>query len=161
MADCPGHFGHIELADPVFHAGFMVKVKKILECVCVSCGKLRLDMVSVRVVSEDSCLSFPQRDPAVAFIVRRHRPQARLKAIWALASKKMVCETDELNEDEDGDATYEDEFQRERRAAAAAAQGHGGCGTEQPVWRKEALKLYGITKAAKGEKGEVTWSSLL
>lgn len=47
MAECPGHFGHIELARPVFHAGFMVKVKKILECICFSCGKLKVDMVSL------------------------------------------------------------------------------------------------------------------
>lgn len=46
MAECPGHFGHIELARPVFHAGFIVKVKKILECVCYSCGKLKIDDVS-------------------------------------------------------------------------------------------------------------------
>jgi DNA-directed RNA polymerase II subunit RPB1 len=23
MTDCPGHFGHIELCKPVFHAGFL------------------------------------------------------------------------------------------------------------------------------------------
>lgn len=45
MAECPGHFGHIELARPVFHGGFLVKVKKILECICFSCGKLKVDMV--------------------------------------------------------------------------------------------------------------------
>jgi DNA-directed RNA polymerase II subunit RPB1 len=45
MADCPGHFGHIELAKPVFHAGFLIKVKKIIECVCVNCGKLKVDEV--------------------------------------------------------------------------------------------------------------------
>ncbi|TRM63029.1 hypothetical protein BD626DRAFT_497365 [Schizophyllum amplum] len=34
MSECPGHFGHIELARPVFHPGrFIVKVKKILECI--------------------------------------------------------------------------------------------------------------------------------
>ncbi|KAL5495827.1 RPO21_1 [Sanghuangporus weigelae] len=43
MAECPGHFGHIELARPVFHPGFLVKVKKILECICVNCGKLKAD----------------------------------------------------------------------------------------------------------------------
>jgi DNA-directed RNA polymerase beta' subunit len=45
MAECPGHFGHIELARPVFHGGFLVKVKKILECICFSCGKLKVDLV--------------------------------------------------------------------------------------------------------------------
>ena len=63
MSECSGHFGHIELARPVFHpgmqvhdcfpivakhptSGFIVKVKKILECVCVNCGKLKADIVS-------------------------------------------------------------------------------------------------------------------
>ena len=63
MSECPGHFGHIELARPVFHpgeynsalvartwltasAGFIVKVKKILESICVNCGKLKADIVS-------------------------------------------------------------------------------------------------------------------
>lgn len=63
MSECPGHFGHIELARPVFHpgmayifavyrlislpiSGFLVKVKKILECICVNCGRLKADTVS-------------------------------------------------------------------------------------------------------------------
>jgi len=46
MAECPGHFGHIELARPVFHPGFIIKVKKILECICVNCGRLKADTVS-------------------------------------------------------------------------------------------------------------------
>lgn len=46
MSECPGHFGHIELARPCYHHGFMTKVKNILECVCYSCGKLKVDAVS-------------------------------------------------------------------------------------------------------------------
>ena len=62
MSECPGHFGHVELARPVYHPGaqprsffvfsltlplgFIVKVKKILECICVNCGKLKADIVS-------------------------------------------------------------------------------------------------------------------
>lgn len=67
MAECPGHFGHIELAKPVYHIGkvykcyitfflliqcisiigFLTKVKKILECVCFHCSKLKVDDVCV------------------------------------------------------------------------------------------------------------------
>jgi DNA-directed RNA polymerase II subunit RPB1 len=36
---CPGHFGHIILAKPVFHAMFFDIVKKILNCVCYKCSK--------------------------------------------------------------------------------------------------------------------------
>jgi DNA-directed RNA polymerase II subunit RPB1 len=46
MSECPGHFGHIELAKPVFHPGFLKKTKKLLEIVCHNCGRILLDRVS-------------------------------------------------------------------------------------------------------------------
>jgi len=160
MAECPGHFGHIELARPVFHAGFMVKVKKILECICFSCGKLKIDQVSDPYLAR--CLAHvPQRDPLVVNIVRRIKPQHRLKAVWALASKRHVCEPDSLEEEDNGDATAEDQYQRERDQHSkpnGLGTGHGGCGHEQPVWRKEGLKLIAVIKAAAAEKGEVSYN---
>ena len=32
MAECPGHFGHLELAKPMFHIGFMKTVLSIMRC---------------------------------------------------------------------------------------------------------------------------------
>jgi DNA-directed RNA polymerase II subunit RPB1 len=84
-------------------------------------------------------------------IVRRIKPQHRLKNIWALASKRMICEPDMLD-DENGDNTNEAEFNRE----AGAPPGHGGCGHEQPVWRKEGLKLTAVIRPPPAEKGEVS-----
>ncbi|WVO13428.1 hypothetical protein L204_101043 [Cryptococcus depauperatus] len=133
MSECPGHFGHIELARPVFHQGFIVKVKKILECVCYSCGRLKVDM----------------RDPMVGNTVRRVKAQHRLKHIWALAKDKKICEPDELDEKENGDATFEEDYLQEQKPQL---KGHGGCGHEQPLWRKKGLKLYGVWKPT--EKGE-------
>ena len=40
MNECPGHFGHIDLAKPVYHIGFIQKTTKILRCVCFYCFKL-------------------------------------------------------------------------------------------------------------------------
>jgi DNA-directed RNA polymerase beta' subunit len=37
---CPGHFGHIVLAKPVFHAMFFDITRKILKCVCHRCSKI-------------------------------------------------------------------------------------------------------------------------
>lgn len=47
MTECPGHFGHIELAKPVFHVGFVTKIMKVLRCVCFFCSKLLVDSVSM------------------------------------------------------------------------------------------------------------------
>lgn len=46
MTECCGHFGHIELAKPVFHVGFVTKAIKILRCVCFYCSKLLVSPVS-------------------------------------------------------------------------------------------------------------------
>ena len=41
--ECPGHFGHIELARPVFNYHFIDITQKILKCVCFRCGKLKIN----------------------------------------------------------------------------------------------------------------------
>lgn len=38
--ECPGHFGHCTLTEPVFHWGFMPYVKNILSCICLKSCKL-------------------------------------------------------------------------------------------------------------------------
>ena len=48
MTDCPGHFGHLDLAKPVYHPGFLTKTMKILRCVCFYCSKLLFNAVSVQ-----------------------------------------------------------------------------------------------------------------
>jgi DNA-directed RNA polymerase subunit A' len=40
--DCPGHFGHIDLAMPVIHVGFVKEIKTLLQATCRSCGRLLL-----------------------------------------------------------------------------------------------------------------------
>ena len=37
---CGGHFGHIDLAEPVFHIGYYDVIIKILRCICIRCSKL-------------------------------------------------------------------------------------------------------------------------
>ena len=34
---CPGHFGHLELAIPVYHAGWVHLIIKALKSVCLNC----------------------------------------------------------------------------------------------------------------------------
>ena len=46
---CPGHFGHIVLAKPVYYIQFFNMVKNILKCVCHRCSKLHIDVQSSEV----------------------------------------------------------------------------------------------------------------
>ena len=43
---CPGYFGHIELARPVFHIQYFGMVQKLMRCICFRCGKLLVDKYS-------------------------------------------------------------------------------------------------------------------
>ena len=40
--DCPGYFGHIKLARPVFYIQYLTTISKIMKCVCFKCSKLRI-----------------------------------------------------------------------------------------------------------------------
>jgi DNA-directed RNA polymerase subunit A' len=40
--ECPGHFGHIDLAMPVIHVGYTKMVKNLLKSTCRVCGRILL-----------------------------------------------------------------------------------------------------------------------
>ncbi len=42
MHQCPGHFGHIELAKPVIHIGYVKHIYDLLRATCWKCGRLLL-----------------------------------------------------------------------------------------------------------------------
>ncbi len=46
MDTCPGHFGHIALNSPVYHAGMLRYLIKIMKCICFNCSKLLVCKVS-------------------------------------------------------------------------------------------------------------------
>nr|WBP62233.1 RNA polymerase II largest subunit [Cladonia rangiferina] len=125
MSECPGHFGHIELAVPVFHVGFMTKIKKLLETVCHNCGKIKLD----------------ESNPKFADALRFRDPKKRFDAIWRHCKVKMVCETT-VALDEDAPPEKQKEPKHE----------HGGCGNVQPEIRREGLRLTGTWKPQKGDE---------
>lgn len=72
---CAGHFGYIELAKPVFHIGYISKIKKVLESVCFFCSKLRVEKNSLH-------------SPKPKTQKERKR---RLNYIWNLSKNRAVC----------------------------------------------------------------------
>ncbi|GAP85358.1 putative DNA-directed RNA polymerase ii largest subunit [Rosellinia necatrix] len=120
MSECPGHFGHIELAKPVYHPGFIKKVKKILEIVCTNCSKVKAD----------------RDDPEFAAAVATRDPKTRFQRVWAVCKSKNIC-SNELPKDEDKE--YEPHNKPKQL-------GHGGCGNSQPKIRLGALKLTAVSE---------------
>ena len=49
---CPGYFGKIDLALPVFNHHFITYIEKILKCVCFRCSNLLLDKSDPHVLKE-------------------------------------------------------------------------------------------------------------
>jgi len=47
LDECPGHFGHIDFAMPVIHAGYIKTVKDSLAATCRTCSRLLLPRVRI------------------------------------------------------------------------------------------------------------------
>ncbi|XP_061361832.1 DNA-directed RNA polymerase III subunit 1-like [Gastrolobium bilobum] len=45
--DCPGHYGYLNLALPVFNVGYLSTIVEILKCICKGCARILLN--------EDTC----------------------------------------------------------------------------------------------------------
>ncbi|KAI9188659.1 DNA-directed RNA polymerase II core subunit rpo21 [Blastocladiella emersonii ATCC 22665] len=113
MTECPGHFGHIELARPVYHISFLPRVKKILECICFHCSRLLGD----------------PNHPAFKKAVRTRDRNRRFKEVHAHCKAINVCPAEDPNKaDEMPD--LEDRIPLH------------GCGKRQPDIRKKNLTLY-------------------
>ncbi|KVH98536.1 Aspartate decarboxylase-like domain-containing protein [Cynara cardunculus var. scolymus] len=121
MAECPGHFGHLELAKPMFHIGFMKTVLSIMRCVCFNCSKILAD-------EEDHKFKQAQK-------IRN--PKNRLKKILDACKSKSKCEggdeIDSQNQDTD----------------EPVKKSRGGCGAQQPKITIEGMKMVAEYKLQK------------
>jgi DNA-directed RNA polymerase subunit A' len=65
VGDCPGHFGHIDLAMPVVHVGYVKTIRNCLRATCRGCGKLMLtDAVRDRYVNILRSYNAEGKDPS-------------------------------------------------------------------------------------------------
>ncbi|KAJ4350395.1 DNA-directed RNA polymerase III subunit C1 (rpo31) [Didymosphaeria variabile] len=44
LNECNGHFGHIKLALPAFHVGYLKHIIEVLNCICKDCSRVLLDV---------------------------------------------------------------------------------------------------------------------
>ena len=82
--ECPGHFGHIELNEPIVHPLFYKRVNSFLNCFCLKCCRLIL-----------------QKDQIFISGLNRYKGEARFNRILEKLQKVDICcqPTDELDED--------------------------------------------------------------
>jgi DNA-directed RNA polymerase beta' subunit len=81
---CPGHFGHIELAKPLFYIHYFDTIKKMLKCVCFKCSKLLIDKES----------------PELKRILNKKiSRQKKFDAIYKICSKNKIKRCGKLKDD--------------------------------------------------------------
>ena len=76
MDKCPGHFGHIELAKPVYYIQFFNTVRKILQITCVECSSLLINKSNQKIIN----------------IIKKLSPKKKFKFIQQKCSNtKTLC----------------------------------------------------------------------
>jgi len=83
---CPGHWGHLTLARPMFHWGFMKATHNVLRAVCYYCSKLLADPKDLKMHN------------AMKLVSRKKR----LQAVMLCCRAKRTCSVKEEGEEGDG-----------------------------------------------------------
>ena len=94
--ECPGHFGHINLAMPVIHVGYVKLIKNLLKATCRSCGRCLLNDAAIEEakVNLNKCIEtgqYPERDKVFKEVVRE-TTKAKLCPHCGAEQKKIVLD---------------------------------------------------------------------
>ena len=119
----PGHFGHIELARPCYHLGYLKETLMVLRCVCFHCSRLMADPSDYRVQA-----------------AQKLKSQRRLEAMHALCRTQKRCEF----------ATKE-ELDAAILEGGDPEQASYGCGALQPQFRKRNAQSIEVEFSADDE----------
>ncbi len=119
---CPGHFGHIELAAPVFNIGFLNTTLKVLRCVCFYCSKLLVV------------------EPTLTQLRKMKNPASRLRVAAKTGSaQKVVCLADHK-----GCGNVQPKFSRDgfRLRATYPDAAEDSAEKKQPVTAEKVLEVF-------------------
>ena len=81
-ARCPGHFGHLELAEPILHIAFIDNIHKLLLISCRSCSRLKVTQTDLEEFS-----NIQKREAAYTVLSQKHIPEKILE----IARKSKEC----------------------------------------------------------------------
>ena len=72
--NCVGHFGHTVLAQSVFHFGFLVHLKNVLQCICLRCSHILID-----------------KNKDLLIKINKYKGKERFKYIKEICKKTIYC----------------------------------------------------------------------
>ena len=119
FSDCPGHFGYIKLAKPVFHVGFISECLKLLKCVCYKCSRILIDDYE-----------------KYQEIAKIKNPKIRHLKIYNLCKTKKKCITREKKKNNEQENNENQDDKKELDPFYKP-----GCGAIQPKYTRENLKI--------------------
>ena len=77
---CPGHFGYISLATPVYNPMFIAMVVKLLNILCIHCHRLRMSHVWLQL-----------NHPLPGRVVQHHVLLGRIRLLAVMGSRQAAC----------------------------------------------------------------------
>ncbi|ORD93486.1 RPB1 [Enterospora canceri] len=134
MFDCVGHFGHIELCKPMFHVGYISKIKKLLECVCFYCSRIR----DIRALKN-----------------KTNKQNTALDYAWSILKTKMLCASENEKGERIGCCNRQPTIKKEGLSLIAMMKGND----EEGKIVLNGEKVYNIfRKINEGELGHLGFS---
>ena len=139
FGDCPGHFGRIELASPLYHPNFLDTVVRVLNTICIDCSALLVPKTKRFVERQARCKRSHER-LRVAHNMVKNKTNNKQCCGTAAAQRYRLP----FSELQTGVATA---MRRERKSAVSndndgIVRGlEHGCGHYQPKVMREGIKI--------------------
>lgn len=85
FSNCPGHYGYLTLALPVYNVGYLSTILDILKCICKYCSRLLLE--------EKLCKDYlkKMRNPKMEALRKTDLMKSIVKKCSTMASKAVKC----------------------------------------------------------------------
>lgn len=125
MDTCVGHFGHIELARPVYHPGLITDVLKLLRCVCHSCAGLLMDKEVVK-------------EKHYRWISKATTDSNK----WSICTKCKSEVDDSDDEDEDGELSVKKSSKRKTKSRLSTRKRLRKKGLKQKKYIREGILIF-------------------
>jgi len=168
LTDCPGHFGKIELADPVINVEYLKMVDNVLNCVCWCCSRLlisrdhpkyesimnitnlhdRLDAIVYMCKKNRRCISHQEKLALATIVSRKRKRPDGTGAPRCKAPRRAKQSVERVNRDQHVDATIQAITDREAAMGKGLAQdllgGFDYCGAVQPEYTIDDVSIRGV-----------------